>query len=79
MAFLRNSLSDGHRREGKAAGFGASMQVGKDPRAVTFFVGGGTGVTVGHAEPQGIVDRTAILRAVAVTAFCLPIRDDSRR
>ena len=50
VAFLRNSLCVKHWGKGKSERFGATVEVGQDARAVAFFVGGCTGVTIGHAK-----------------------------
>ena len=80
-AFLRNSHLGACRcgLENEPKGLGPTLQISDHSSPISDLVGGGTWIDVVHAVAERIVEKTAILRAVAVTALALPTRADSLR
>lgn len=62
-----------------AEGEGMALQIGKNPAAVVVIIRCSFRTLIAHNVMKGVVELIATLRAVAVTAFCSPMRPAKRR
>jgi len=70
-AFLRNTLGRGRGRQGVSKCLGSALEVGEHATAVSLFICCGPGITIGHAEAQGIVKEDRDLASSCGNSFLL--------